>query len=117
MRNKNDGNNYKQTIYIINGNSAPVKLIESEHPYPNGRKISVNGDLTKDAIISCSVEVSSKMIYWEIKNGEVVSQQPTMIEADPNIIKWNYQADAMAVSSDISDGYYLTGYGPNTALG
>ena len=116
LRNKNDGSNVKQTIYIINGTSAPVKLIESEHPYPNGRKISVNGDLTKDAIITCSVEVSSKMIYWVIKDGNVVSQQPTMIEANPDDIKWNYQADAMAASADISDGYYMAGYGPNTAL-
>ena len=92
LRNKNDGKNYKQTIYVINGINAPVKLIESEHPYPCGRKISVNGDLTKDAIISCSVEVSSKMIYWVVKDGKVVSQQPTMIEADPNVIRWNYQA-------------------------
>ncbi|MEQ7801146.1 DUF5018 domain-containing protein [Pedobacter sp. ASV1-7] len=116
LRNSATGNAL-QTIYRIKGTSAPVKYIDLSHAYPNGRKLSVTGDLDQDAIITATVENSSRVIYWLVKNGVLVSQTPQVYTADATRITWATFADAVALGTDLEKGMFIVGNGTRSNLG
>ncbi|MCC8186000.1 MAG: DUF5018 domain-containing protein [Bacteroides sp.] len=117
LRNTAAGTPATQTIYRITDMGAPEKYIETDHVYPTGRKLSIRGHLDQDAIILSTVEVSSKVLYWEVRGGVLQSQEPQVFEADPAVIGWNYVADAITVGTDLSQGIFCTGYGSPKAFG
>lgn len=117
LRNAGGGKLATQTIYKIKGTGNPEKFIEASHIYPTGRKLSVRGNLDGDAIILSTVEVSSKVLYWEVKGGVLLSQDPKVYEADPATIMWNYVGDAITFGTDLSQGVFATGYGKPKAFG
>lgn len=117
LRNKNDGNPYQQLIYRITGTGDPVEYINSSHIYPNGRKLSIKGDLDGDALIVSTIENSSKFLYWTVRNGQLVSQDPQVFETQPGSIAWNLFGDAMPRGTDISNGFFIAGYGTLPGLG
>ncbi len=100
-----------QTIYRIKGTSAPEKYIEFSHVYPNGRKMSINGNLDQEAVITSTVENSSRVLYWLVKNGVLISQEPQVFNADAAKIGWALQADAIAVGKDLEKGLFIAGNG------
>lgn len=106
-----------QTIYRIKGTGLPEKYIEFSHIYPNGRKLSITGDLDKDAIITSTVENSSRVVYWTVKNGVLTSQEPQVYTADPSRIAWINLADAVAVDVNIDAGMYIVGTGGKSNFG
>jgi hypothetical protein len=106
-----------QTIYRIKGVSAPEKYIELSHVYPNGRKLSITGDLDHDAIITSTVENSSRVLYWLVKGGVLVSQSPQVYTADASRVSWVTLADAVAVGPDLENGLYIAAYGTKSNLG
>lgn len=116
LRNAATGNAL-QTIYKIKGTDAPVKYIDISHVYPNGRKLSVTGDLDADAIITSTVENSSRVLYWLVKNGALVSQTPQVYTADAARIGWVNLADAVAVGPDLDQGLFITGIGTKSNFG
>ncbi|WP_407427941.1 DUF5018 domain-containing protein [Arcticibacter sp.] len=82
-----------------------------------GEKISVAGDITKDAIITSplvGIGESNWFARWQVKNGVVVSQDPEVVNLSPSY-KWNWSnADVIHTSStDIAASYYVTGYSTN----
>lgn len=101
-----------QFIYKVENHEAPELYIHSKHTYPNGRKIEIKGDLEKDALIISPVEMSSRFIYWEIKNGELISLQPKEVSLDENRIKWNYSAMITPYTNNIDDGIFAVCTGP-----
>lgn len=111
LRNTGGGAKAVQTIYRITGTGEPQKYIETSHIYPTGRKLSVCGNLDGDAIILSTVEVSSNVLYWEVKNGVLQSQEPNLFTADPAVIGWNYLGDAVTFGTDLSQGIFCVGYG------
>lgn len=111
LRNKGGAVADVQTIYRITGIGEPQKYIETSHIYPTGRKLSVCGNLDGDAIILSSVEISSIVLYWEVRGGVLQSQEPKLYTADPTAITWNYLGDAVALGTDLSQGVFCTGYG------
>lgn len=110
-RNTGGGAQAVQTIYRITGTGEPQKYIETSHVYPTGRKLSVCGNLDGNAIIMSTVEISSKVLYWEVKGGVLQSQDPKLYTADPAFITWNYLGDAVTFGTDLSQGIFCTGYG------
>ena len=110
LRNKTGNVEDVQTIYRITGTGEPQEYIKVSHIYPTGRKLSICGNLDGDAIITSTVEISSNVLYWEVKNGVLQSQTPKVYTADPSVIKWNYVADAVAFGTDLSQGMFCTGY-------
>lgn len=98
-----------QTIYRIKGTGEPEVYINTTHTYPNGRKLSLIGDLDGDAIITSVFENAPQVAYWEVKGGKLLSQEPKVYTASAEVIKWKLQADAFPVSLDINDGMYLAG--------
>lgn len=106
-----------QTIYRIKGTGQPEKYIEVSHAYPNGRKLSIVGDLDNDAIITGTVENSSSVLYWTVKNGSLLSQEPQLYTADASKISWVFWADAIPVSINIDDGIYIAGSGSRSNFG
>lgn len=106
-----------QTIYRIKGTSLPEKYIEYSHTYPNGRKLSITGDLDKDAIITSTVENSSKVLYWSVKNGVLLSQEPQVYTADSEKALWVNMADAIALDVNLDKGLFIAGSGSKSILG
>ena len=106
-----------QTIYRITGTGAPQKYIESRHTNVNGRRISITGNLDADAIITSTVENSSKVVYWTVKNGVLQSQDPQVYTADANSITWTNIADAVALDANLDNGMFAVGNGSKSALG
>lgn len=106
-----------QTIYRIKGTSAPEKYIEFNHVYPNGRKLSITGDLDKDAIITSTVEKSSNVLYWTVQNGVLTSQEPQVFVADPTQVLWTTLADAVALDANLDKGMYIARNGTLSVLG
>lgn len=117
LRNLGGGAQAVQTIYRIKGTGEPQKYIETSHIYPTGRKLSVCGNLDGDAIILSTVEISSKVLYWEVKNGVLQSQEPKLYTADPKTIGWNYLGDAVTLGTNIDQGIFCTGYGSPKGFG
>ncbi len=106
-----------QTIYRIKGTGLPEKYIEFSHVYPNGRKLSITGDLDKDAIITSTVENSSRVLYWTVKNGVLLSQEPQVYAADAANIGWIFLADAVAVDVTLDKGVFIVGSGSKSNFG
>lgn len=106
-----------QTIYRIKGTGSPEKYIELWHTYPNGRKISITGDLDSDAIITSTVENSSKVLYWKVNDGILQSQEPQVFTADATRISWAILADAVALDVNLEKGMFIAGSGTLSALG
>lgn len=117
LRNTGGGAQAVQTIYRITGTGEPQIYIETSHVYPTGRKLSVCGNLDGNAIITSTVEISSKVLYWEVKGGVLQSQVPNVYTADPAVIGWNYLGDAVTFGTDLSQGVFCTGYGSPKAFG
>jgi len=107
----------QQTIYRIINGGAPSVFINIAHEYPNGRKLSILGDLTKDALITSTVERSSNILVWTVRNGQVVSQTPTVIVLDATKIFWANFGDAIPLSQNINDGFFAVGNGNITNFG
>lgn len=106
-----------QTIYKISGTGTPQVFIAANHEYPNGRKLSVVGNLNTDAIITSSVENSSKILYWEVKQGVVVNQMPKVITLDVTKINWRNFGDAIPRTMNINDGLFAIGNGTISGFG
>lgn len=47
-----------------------------------GRRLNITGDLERDAVITTPISSTKAFYRWEIKNGELVSQTPTLITVD-----------------------------------
>lgn len=114
---RNAGGMALQTIYKISNGGTPEVFINNTHEYPNGRKLSVYGDLNADALITSTVEWASKVLVWSVRNGIVQSQAPTVITLDANAIAWNTLADAIPLSLNMDDGFMVVGYGSRTNFG
>ena len=106
-----------QTIYKISGTSAPVEFINLSHEFPNGRKLSIVGNLNEDALITSGVENSSKFLLWTVKQGKLVSQTPQVYQLDAAKIAWTNFGDIVPLSLDINDGYFAVGSVTRPGLG
>lgn len=80
-----------------------------------GAKISVQGDITKDAIITvptwawANPPAHSEFIRWIIKDGVVGA--PEAIKAE-NVVKWNSgNTDVVYLTANPEDNYFITNYG------
>lgn len=102
----------KQTIYRVNAETGKSSLfIDVAHTYISGRKLSVKGDLDKDAIILSSIMNSKTVLYWEVVGGVLVSQNPKVFEIkDAQYKNWTNLADAQALTTNLSKGLFICGY-------
>ncbi|SMD13234.1 DUF5018 domain-containing protein [Pedobacter nyackensis] len=100
-------------IYKYNsaGDQAPVKFIA----YPGlvagqqlGRKMSVKGDLSKNALIFVAASNSDNSILrWQVVNGALVSQSPTIFRYGGSK-NWTVMADVISEGPNLTDKMFLS---------
>lgn len=64
-----------------------------------------------------SVDNSSTYLYWEVKGGVLQSNDPKLYSPDPLKASWQYQTDIHPLTTNLSDGVFLTSYNTTTARG
>lgn len=100
-------------IYKYNNpaDQNPVKFIEYTGLVAGqqlGRKMSVKGDLTKNALIFVTASNSDNSILrWQVVNGALVSQIPTIIKYGGST-KWTVMADVISTGASLSDPMFLS---------
>lgn len=113
----NDGNVFK-IWKITSVNSTPELFIEwNAGGAAYGRKVSVIGDITNNAIITAPLYGAAslnKFARWTVVGGTVVSQTPEIVTINGYTWAWN-NADVIYTNpSDTKSDYFVVGYGQNT---
>nr|WP_121269196.1 DUF5018 domain-containing protein [Pedobacter schmidteae] len=103
------------SLFIYKYNSvtdqAPVKFIE----YPGlvagqqlGRKMSVKGDLNKNALIFVAASnADNSILRWQVLNGALVSQTPTILRYGGSKT-WTVMADVISTGTSLTDNMFLS---------
>ncbi len=112
----NDGNAFN-IWKISNINSTPSVLISWDAAGSSyGRKISVIGDVSKNAIITAplfGLASQNTVARWEIVNGVVKSQQPTIVTLSGFNWSWNNADVVYTNPNDVNSDYFAIGYAGN----
>ncbi|HEX3007721.1 MAG TPA: DUF5018 domain-containing protein, partial [Bacteroidales bacterium] len=97
-----------------NVNAAPVLLARSTdwssvNSLFYGRKLSVFGDLSADAVIMSTTEGTiaggpNRILKWTVKNGAIVSQDPEVIVYPK---AWGYVAKAVPAGDQSTSNYFV----------
>jgi hypothetical protein len=113
-------NGLPNTLYVYKYNDAtdlaPVKFIEwPSTAYLAGRKMSVKGDLNKNALIFMGAPNSNNTILrWQVVNGALVSQIPTLITYGGSKI-WTLMGDVIATGTNLTDNLFVAGQSSDLA--
>lgn len=99
--------------------SSPELFIEWETTNSLGRKVSIKGDVTKNAIISAPIfaaqGTSNQFAQWIVSNGILESQIPNILTVSGLDRGWTTNADIIYSSAtDASSDYYVASYSDNT---
>lgn len=112
----NDGNTFN--IWKISSiNSSPELLISwNAGGSSYGRKVSVVGDVNKNAIITAplfGLATGNTMARWEVVNGVVKSQNPTIVTLSGFTWTWNNADIIYSNPTDVTSDYFAVGYAGN----
>ncbi len=97
--------------------ASPVKLITwpLDAAWQVGRKMSIAGDLSKDALIYLTATKSlNTVLRWVVKNGVVLSQTPEKLMF-PGTTEWTFMADVAPLGHNITDPVVITGHPGNVS--
>ncbi|MGX5689641.1 DUF5018 domain-containing protein [Arcticibacter tournemirensis] len=80
-----------------------------------GRKLSIYGDLSGDAVIMATTDGSNKdgannILKWTVKNGTIVSQDPEVIKYPKG---YDYVAKAVPTGPNATDDFYFCSNSPS----
>lgn len=107
-------NGLPNTLYVYKYNDVtdqvPVKFIEwTSTTYLAGRKVSVKGDLSKNALIFMgSANSNNTILRWQVVNGVLLSQSPTTITYGGTKI-WTLMADVISTGTNLTDNMFVAG--------
>lgn len=95
---------------------TPELMIEWNSGESIGRKLSVQGSITGDAIITAPILTTDQRIArWTIVGGVLVSQTPQIITMSGLTKGWTTNADVVQVSNtDLISDYFVASYSDNT---
>ena len=95
---------------------TPELMIEWDGGVPIGRKMSVQGDINGDAIITAPIlEQNQQFARWTITGGVLESQTPEIVTMSGLEKGWTTNADIVQTSgSDINSDYFVASYSDNT---
>ncbi|MDR1681044.1 MAG: DUF5018 domain-containing protein [Prevotellaceae bacterium] len=110
---------YKQT----SATATPEVYISCTLPGDGGRKMSVQGNIATNAIITVpfkNADVADKFARWQVINGTLVSQTPDIVTVTG--MHWHngstanvYNVDLVATSDvDLNADYFIARYGQGT---
>lgn len=94
----------------------PQLMIEWDGGVPVGRKMSVQGDISGDAIITAPIlELNQRFARWKITGGVLDSEIPEIISMSGLNKGWTTNVDIVHTSgSDINSDYFVASYSDNT---
>lgn len=121
----NDGTTFK--IWTATGiNEAPTLFIEHDASYvdsegatqgnSHGRKISIQGSLNKDAVITAPYygPNNSQFLRWVVKDGKLVSDKPETIVVLGLATGWTTNSDICYVDPSETSDYFVHAYSGNS---
>ena len=79
-----------------------------------GRKLSIQGDLSGDAMIYATISNSTKVLRWEVKGGVPVSHDPEILTI--GVSDWSYVAKAEPTGNLKTNDWILGGVGLRPAI-
>ncbi len=99
---------------LKNSTDTPRLLIDWGGSGTNklGRKFSVIGDITKDAVITAPVyESDCKFQRWQIKDGRLLSTTPTEVMVSAVTSQWRFNCDIIASDpTNPTSDYFVAAY-------
>ncbi len=97
-------------------NTAPEIFIDWTTSLPMGRKFSVKGDITKNAIITVPInQLGAQFARWQVVNGNLVSQTPVIITASG--INWTTNIDIVySDESKLTSDYFASFFGQSGSV-
>ncbi|MGQ1890157.1 DUF5018 domain-containing protein [Thermophagus sp. OGC60D27] len=104
-------------IWKVAGISGtPELLIEWDGGVPVGRKLSVQGDINGNAIITAPIlNLGQQFARWNISGGVLASQTPEVITMSGLTKGWTTNCDIIYTSgSDTNSDYFVASYSDNT---
>lgn len=109
----NDGAEFKIWKFSSITSSPELLISWNTGGSTYGRKISVSGDITKNAIITATLTgLASQNTFarWQIINGSLVSQTPTIVAINNYSWSWNNADVVYTNGSDLNSDYFAIGY-------
>ncbi|MDM8158678.1 DUF5018 domain-containing protein [Labilibaculum sp. K2S] len=96
--------------------STPELLIEWDGGLAIGRKLSINGSINGDAIITAPIlAAGQKIVRWTVVNGVLTSQTPEIVTMSGLTKGWTTNADVVSSSNtDVNSDYFVASYSDNT---
>jgi len=89
--------------------------IEWDDGLPVGRKISVNGSLDGDAVITAPIlQGGMQFARWEVTDGALGSETPEIVTMSGLEKGWTTNADIVYTSTDPESDYFVASYSDNT---
>lgn len=96
--------------------SAPEQIIDWNGGQAVGRKLSIQGSLSGDAIITAPIlAAGQKIARWTVVGGVLTSQTPEIVTMTGLTKGWTTNADAVYTSNtDVTSDYFVASYSDNT---
>lgn len=96
--------------------NTPELMIEWDGGVPVGRKLSVQGSIDGNAIITAPIlEYGQRFARWTIVNGILVSQTPEIVTMSGLTKGWTTNADIVYTSNtSVASDYFVASYSDNT---
>lgn len=96
--------------------STPEQIIDWNGGQAIGRKLSVQGSLNGDAIITAPILAAGQMIArWTVTGGVLASQTPDIVTMTGLTKGWTTNADVIYTSdTDVTSDYFVASYSDNT---
>jgi len=97
-------------------NTTPELMIEWNEGKAIGRKLSINGSITGNAIITAPILAAGQQIArWTIVGGVLTSQTPEIVTMSGLGKGWTTNADVVYSSAtDVTSDYFVASYSDNT---
>lgn len=96
--------------------ATPELMIEWDGGVPIGRKLSVNGSIDENAIITAPILAAGQQIArWTVVNGVLTSQTPEIVTMSGLTKGWGTNVDVVSSSdTDVTSDYFVASYSDNT---
>ncbi len=96
--------------------AAPELMIEWNGGVAIGRKLSVQGSIDGNAIITAPIlAAGQKFARWKVTGGALASQEPEIVTMSGLAKGWTTNADIIYTSAtDVNSDYFVASYSDNT---
>lgn len=101
---------------LASATATPELMIEWDGGVPIGRKLSVNGSIDENAIITAPILAAGQQIArWTVVNGVLTSQTPEIVTMSGLTKGWGTNVDVVSSSdTDVTSDYFVASYSDNT---